>query len=105
MTHPPTLIIPNVLNPVEIGQAVTISGISESDATVIVGGIPVSSSGGKFKLELDRPPAGPLSVLAIDEAGNTSSVEIVVPIKYPKNASSPRERRSMGLPRPQKPYY
>ncbi|MDG1197559.1 MAG: putative glycoside hydrolase [Actinomycetota bacterium] len=81
---PPTLIIPNVLNPVEIGQAVTISGISESDATVIVGGIPVSSSDGKFKLELDRPPAGPLSVLAIDEAGNTSSVEIVVPIKYPK---------------------
>ena len=80
---PPILIMPNVFNPVEIGQAVTISGISESDATVIVGGIPVSSSGGKFKLELDRPPAGPLSVLAIDEAGNTSLQEIVVPIKYP----------------------
>ncbi len=80
---PPTLVMPNVLDPVGLGQPVTISGISEPDATVTVGGIPVSSSGGKFKLELDRPPAGPLSVLAIDEAGNTSSLEIVVPIKYP----------------------
>ena len=46
--------------------------------------MPIETRDGSFILELDEPPAGPVSILAIDRAGNTSTFNMIVPIAYPR---------------------
>jgi hypothetical protein len=41
------------------------------------------SDDGAFRLRFDRPPVGPVDLAAVDEAGNYSSAQVVVPITYP----------------------
>ena len=81
---PPLIGLPDVLEPVPMNEPVTIAGTSEPGATVVVGGIPIETQDGSFVLELDEPPAGPVSVLAIDRAGNTSTFNMIIPIAYPR---------------------
>tara|TARA_B100000427_G_scaffold71345_3_gene57574 strand:+ start:2333 stop:3829 length:1497 start_codon:yes stop_codon:yes gene_type:complete len=81
---PPTIDLPKVLEPVPMNEPVTIAGKSEPGATLVVGGVPLETQDGSFVLELDEPPAGPISVLAIDRAGNTSTFNMIVPIAYPR---------------------
>ena len=38
---------------------------------------------GRFTLAYDRPPAGPISLEAVDRAGNRTSAAVVVPVTYP----------------------
>ena len=81
---PPIIDLPSVMEPVPMNQPVTIAGRSEPGATLVVGGVPLETQDGSFVLELDEPPAGPVSVLAIDRAGNTSTFNMIVPIAYPR---------------------
>ena len=81
---PPLIGLPDVLEPVPMNEPVTIAGTSEPGATVVVGGVPIETRDGSFILELDGPPAGPVSVLAIDRAGNTSTFTMIIPIAYPR---------------------
>tara|TARA_B100000959_G_scaffold223391_1_gene236739 strand:- start:2750 stop:4288 length:1539 start_codon:yes stop_codon:yes gene_type:complete len=81
---PPLIGLPDVLEPVPMNEPVTIAGTSEPGATVVVGGIPIETQDGSFVLELDEPPAGPVSVLAIDRAGNTSTFNMIIPVAYPR---------------------
>ena len=63
---PPLIGLPDVLEPVPMDEPVTIAGTSEPGATLVVGGVPIETRDGSFVLELEEPPAGPVSVLAID---------------------------------------
>ena len=81
---PPVIGLPEVLEPVPMDEPVTIAGTSEPGATLVVGGVPIETRDGSFILELDEPPAGPVSILAIDRAGNTSTFNMIVPIAYPR---------------------
>lgn len=81
---PPLIDLPKVLEPVPMNEPVTIAGTSEPGATLIVGGVPIETRDGSFVLELDEPPAGPVSVLAIDRAGNTSTFYMIIPVAYPR---------------------
>ena len=81
---PPLIDLPKVLEPVPMNEPVTIAGTSEPGATLIVGGVPIETRDGSFVLELDEPPAGPVSVLAIDRAGNTSTFNMIIPVAYPR---------------------
>ena len=80
---PPLIDLPKVLEPVPMNEPVTIAGTSEPGATLIVGGVPIETRDGSFVLELDEPPAGPVSVLAIARAGNTSTFYMIIPVAYP----------------------
>ncbi len=79
----PELGIPRVLDPVPLGEPVRISGSAETGVTVVIGGVPIEVTENAFTVELSEPPAGPVPVLAIDEAGNTTSFDMVIPIAYP----------------------
>ncbi len=79
----PDLGIPRVLDPVPLGEPVRISGTAENGVTVVIGGVPIEVADNAFTVELSEPPAGPIPVLAIDEAGNTTSFDMVIPIAYP----------------------
>jgi hypothetical protein len=81
---PPLIDLPKVLEPVPMNEPVTIAGTSEPGATLVVGGVPIETRDGSFVLELDEPPAGPVSVLAIDRAGNTSTFNMIIPVAYPR---------------------
>ncbi len=81
---PPLIGLPDVLEPVPMDEPVTIAGTSEPGATLVVGGVPIETRDGSFVLELEEPPAGPVSVLAIDRAGNTSTFNMIIPIAYPR---------------------
>ena len=81
---PPMISLPKVLDPVPMNEPVTIAGSSEPGATLVVGGVPIETQDGSFVLELDEPPAGPVSVLAIDRAGNTNTFNMIIPISYPR---------------------
>ncbi|MEC9058449.1 MAG: putative glycoside hydrolase, partial [Actinomycetota bacterium] len=81
---PPLIGLPDVLEPVPMDEPVTIAGTSEPGATLVVGGVPIETKDGSFVLELEEPPAGPVSVLAIDRAGNTSTFNMIIPIAYPR---------------------
>ena len=81
---PPLIDLPKVMEPVPMNEPVTIAGTSEPGATLVVGGVPIETRDGSFVLELDEPPAGPVSVLAIDRAGNTSTFNMIIPVAYPR---------------------
>lgn len=79
---PPLLELPGPGAPVGICQAVTLAGTVERGATLTVNGADTDHKG-TFRLRYPRPPAAPVRVEATDEAGNRSSVEVVVPVAYP----------------------
>lgn len=79
----PDLGIPRVYDPVPIGEPVRISGTAEPGVTVVIAGVPIEVEDNSFTIELSEPPAGPIPVLAIDQAGNTTAFDMVIPIAYP----------------------
>lgn len=80
---PPALDVPTAVDPVAIDAAAEVSGTVEEGAQLTVDGDEVDVDDGRFDLHFDRPPAGPLTLEAEDEAGNRTTVSVVVPVTYP----------------------
>lgn len=79
----PTIGVPPLLDPSPVCGAVTVRGREEPTATLTLDGNPVPLAHGVFTLHFDRPPAGPLQLVATDVAGNTASQELIAPVSYP----------------------
>lgn len=79
---PPDLQPPVPSGPVEICAPVELVGSVEEGASLTLGGEPLRSDGGRFRLAFDRPPMTPLELVATDRAGNQSRAQIVVPVHH-----------------------
>lgn len=79
----PVLDVPRSLDPVAIDAEVTVSGRVDPDAELLFQGEPYEHEDGRFSVDFERPPAGPLRFEAVDEAGNRTTVTSVVPVTYP----------------------
>ncbi|HCB33887.1 MAG TPA: hypothetical protein DEP69_01515 [Acidimicrobiaceae bacterium] len=80
---PPDLGLAAVHTPVPLDEPFVLTAPVEPGVDVLVDGVPVDTSGGSFTVEFDQPPAGPISLVAVDAAGNTTTLDVVVPIAYP----------------------
>jgi hypothetical protein len=82
---PPRIEVPRtLLDPVGIDDPVRISGSVDTDATLTANGDEVElDDTGRFTVELDRAPAGPIKLVATDRAEQTSIVEVFVPVRRP----------------------
>jgi hypothetical protein len=82
--RPPTLEVPAVAEPVAIDEATAVSGTAEPGTTVTAGGDKVEvEADGTFRLDYTRPPAGPVPIVAVDEAGNRTTSSVVFGVTYP----------------------
>ena len=82
----PVLDVPSSLAPVPIAEPVTVRGTVEDGASLTYEGKALDNDGGRFEVEFDTPPAGALHFTAIDEAGNETSAQVVVPVIYPETS-------------------
>ena len=80
---PPVVDLPRVLDPVQLGEPVVLAGSVETGVLLQIGDQRVDTSTGSFSLTLPSPPGGPVSVVAEDAAGNSTSFDVIVPIGYP----------------------
>ena len=81
---PPALDVPTALDPVAIDEGAEVVGTVEDGARLTADGDAVDiDDDGRFTLEFDRPPPGPITLEASDRAGNTTTTSVVVPITYP----------------------
>lgn len=79
----PEIDLPTSLDPVPIDEPVTVSGTVEEGVDLFFAGEPIEERDGQFSVEFERPPTGALAFEAIDEAGNSTTAEVVVPVQYP----------------------
>ncbi len=81
---PPDIRVPVLLDPVPIDAPVTIAGQVDPDVRVRVDNAPVEvDEEGRFELAYDRPPAGPVRIVAVDPAGNRATQDVFVPVEHP----------------------
>ena len=82
---PPKLEVPKtLLDPVKIDESVLIIGTVDTDATLTANGDEVEvDEDGSFHVDYDRAPAGPIRLVAVDKAGQTTIKEVFVPIARP----------------------
>ena len=80
----PTLDVPASLEPVPIDESVTIEGEVEEDVELRLDDQPIDNDDGSFAVDFDSPPTGSLAFEAIDEAGNRTLKNVVVPVAYPE---------------------
>ena len=81
---PPVLHAPRLLPVHDIDQPVHFGGSVDPDADLTANGetVDLDDEGG-FELDYDHPPAGPIRLVASDEAGHVVTREVFVPIKRP----------------------
>jgi hypothetical protein len=82
----PVLELPTSLEPVPIADAVTVRGTVEEGADLQFRGEPLDTDGGEFAVDFDAPPTGALEFKAVDEAGNSTTAHVVVPVVYPDSS-------------------
>ena len=80
----PTLDVPASLEPVPIDEPVTIEGEVEEGVELRLDDEPIDNDDGSFAVDFDSPPTGSLAFEAIDEAGNRTLKNVVVPVAYPE---------------------
>jgi hypothetical protein len=82
---PPIIETKRVLDPHGMRQPVHLTGrITDPKAKLTASGEPVKlDDEGRFTIDFHRPPAGPITLDALDEAGHHVRSEIFVPIKRP----------------------
>jgi len=82
---PPRIQVPaTVLDPIGIDDPVAISGVVDTDATLTANGDEVAvDDDGRFTVEYERAPAGPIRLAAVDRAGQTTIQEVYVPMRRP----------------------
>ncbi|MGH9184365.1 MAG: putative glycoside hydrolase [Acidimicrobiales bacterium] len=78
---PPVFDVAATLDPVPIDEPVTVEGRVEKGATLTVDGEETETDGGQFELDFDRPPTGPITLVAIDRAGNAATTSVMVPVQ------------------------
>lgn len=79
----PALELPPSLDPVPIADPVTVRGTVEEGVDLTFRDEPVDVDDGEFAVDFDRPPSGALRFTAVDEAGNRTVANVVVPVIYP----------------------
>jgi hypothetical protein len=80
----PGLDVPSAVDPVAIDAEAEVHGVVEAGAELTADDDPVRlGDDGSFTLHFDRPPAGPINLEAVDEAGNVTTASVVVPVTYP----------------------
>ncbi|HUS60923.1 MAG TPA: putative glycoside hydrolase, partial [Acidimicrobiales bacterium] len=79
----PLLDVPATLDPVRIDKPVIVRGMVEDGADLRLDGKRVDVEEGRFEVEFAHPPTGVLRFSATDGAGNRTSRESVVPVRYP----------------------
>jgi hypothetical protein len=80
---PPTIDIPTTLfDPMPMDADVTIEGTVDTDATLTADGddVPIDEDG-RFTIEYDAPPPGPIVLAATDAAGHETKVEVFAPVE------------------------
>ncbi len=82
----PVLELPGLLEPVGIRDEVAVGGRVEADAELLFEGEPLEHDDGRFSVEFELPPAGPLRFEAVDAAGNRTVAQAVVPVTYPEDS-------------------
>ncbi|HEX8804017.1 MAG TPA: putative glycoside hydrolase [Acidimicrobiales bacterium] len=81
---PPQVDAPAVVDPVALDAHTAVSGRVERGATLTADGQEVEvGDDGSFTLEYTRPPAGPVTLEAVDRADNTTTRTVVMPVTYP----------------------
>ena len=81
---PPKLRTRGVLEPRGIDEPVAITGRVDEGTTLTAGGEEVElDDDGRFRIEFDRPPAGPVLLVARDPAGHQVKQEVFVPVERP----------------------
>jgi hypothetical protein len=81
---PPVLETATLLAEHAIDEPVRIQGRVEDAEVLTVGGDEVEfEDDGSFELEFDRPPAGPIRLVASDAAGHDVTREIFIPLERP----------------------
>ncbi|MDQ3898058.1 MAG: putative glycoside hydrolase [Actinomycetota bacterium] len=80
---PPAINVPPLLDATGICDPVTVRGRVEPSSTLTLDGAPLRHDNGVFTLRYARPPSAPLQLVATDPAGNRSTMEVVVPVRYP----------------------
>lgn len=82
---PPVLHTERVLEPHGMDDPVRITGSVDPDATLTVGGEPVDlDDDGHFAIDFERPPAGPVRLVAEDPAGHKVIRQVFVPVERPE---------------------
>ncbi len=84
----PDLDLPSNLDPVPIADPVAVEGRVEEGVDLQLRGEPVDVDGGRFSVGFDTPPTGALAFTATDEAGNTTTKHVVVPVVYPDSSKA-----------------
>ena len=80
----PSLEVPSATEPVAMDSEAEVKGVVEPGAKLTADDDPVRvDDDGSFTLHYDRPPAGPINLEAVDEAGNVTTAQAVVPVTYP----------------------
>ena len=79
----PNITVPAVAPTAAIDQPFTLDGSVNEKTTVTADGADVTMSGDTFHLRFPFPPAAPITVKAVDPAGNTSTAMVVVPVGRP----------------------
>ncbi len=82
----PELELPRSLDPVPIDEAVSVRGTVEEGAEIRYRGEVLDTDDGEFEVEFGTPPTGALRFEAVDEAGNTTKAQVVVPVQYPEES-------------------
>jgi hypothetical protein len=83
---PPRINVPRtLLDPIGIDDPVKVRGTVDRDATLTANGdeVEIDEDDGSVEVAYDRAPAGPIKLVATDQAGQTTIEEIFVPIKRP----------------------
>ncbi len=84
----PTLELPPTLEPVAIADPVTVRGTVEEGVDLQFLGEPLAVDDGEFSVDFDSPPTGALAFTAVDEAGNSTTAHVVVPVEYPDSSKA-----------------
>lgn len=84
----PKLELPPSLDPVPIADAVTVHGTVEEGAELRFRGEALDTDDGEFAVDFASPPSGALEFKAVDEAGNSTTAHVVVPVIYPDSSKA-----------------
>jgi hypothetical protein len=82
----PELDLPTNLDPVPIAEPVTVRGTVEEGTELRFRDEALDVDDGEFEVDFDTPPTGALEFTAVDEAGNSTTAHVVVPVIYPDSS-------------------
>ncbi|MDQ3680600.1 MAG: putative glycoside hydrolase [Actinomycetota bacterium] len=82
-TVPPSLSASPPPGEVAMGSPFELTGRVEAGAGLTADAKPVPLDDGEFRLRYERPPPGPVHLVATDRAGNTATMDVPVDVAHP----------------------